>query len=142
LTGFSKSLEPYLETIHELQMKSGSASVTDIARLRGVKSPSVTYVLQKLREAGYVHYERYKSVVLTPKGLKLAEKLEHAHETLRWFFRLIGIDREIAEADACEIEHIAHPVTIEKLTKFADYVKSAGEEAPWVRDFQSKVLDS
>ncbi|MHA1959091.1 MAG: metal-dependent transcriptional regulator [Candidatus Thorarchaeota archaeon] len=141
MTGFSKSLEPYLETIYELQMQSGSASVTDIARIRGVKSPSVTYVLQKLREAGYVHYERYKSVNLTPKGLKLAEKLEKAHETLRWFFRLIGIDSEIAEADACEIEHIAHPETIEKLTRFADYVKSAGDDAPWIKEFQAAVPD-
>lgn len=123
-------------------MQSGSASVTDIAKIRGVRSPSVTYVLQKLSEAGFVHYEPYKSVVLSRKGLKLAEKLEKAHETLRWFFRLIGIDSQIAEADACEIEHIAHPETIEKLTRFADYVKSAGDEAPWIREFQAAISDS
>jgi DtxR family Mn-dependent transcriptional regulator len=65
----STTLEHYIETIYELQTEWGAASVTDIAEKRGVKSPSVTYVLQKLKSLGLVRYKKYRSVSLTAAGM-------------------------------------------------------------------------
>jgi DtxR family Mn-dependent transcriptional regulator len=136
LKGLTKAMEQYLESIYELQQEHGSASVTDIAEMRGVKAPSVTYVLQRLKKIGLVNYERYRSVSLTPKGEEIAEELDRAHKTLKWFFCMIGIDETIADDDACEFEHIANPETVEKLTQFVEWVKSAPKSPKWLEHFK------
>ncbi|MFW9861628.1 MAG: metal-dependent transcriptional regulator [Candidatus Thorarchaeota archaeon] len=136
LKGMTKAMEQYLESIYELQQKHGSASVTDIAEMRGVKAPSVTYVLQKLKKIGLVNYERYRSVSLTTKGKEIAEHLDRAHKTIKWFFCMIGIDEEIADDDACEFEHIANPETVEKLTQFVEWVKGAPKSPRWLEHFK------
>lgn len=132
----TKTMEQYLETIYDLQKKDGFATVTDIAEVRDVKAPSVTYVLQKLGDAELVNYEKYRSVTLTPEGMKIAKRLERIHETLRWFLKLIGVDEEIADEDACEIEHIVRPETVTKLTQFAEWVKGAPKSPTWLTHFR------
>ncbi len=126
-----------METIYELQERSGSASVTDIAEAKGVKAPSVTYVLRKLRKLGLVNYTKYRSASLTPEGIRIAKRLEKAHRTLKWFFCLLGIEEDIADADACDFEHTAHPETVEKLTEFVEWVKSAPKDPLWLEQFRN-----
>ncbi len=125
-----------MEAIYELQERNGSASVTDIAEAKGVKAPSVTYVLRKLRKLGLVNYTKYRSASLTPEGIRIAKRLEKAHRTLKWFFCLLGIEEDIADADACDFEHTAHPETVEKLTEFVEWVKSAPKDPLWLEQFR------
>ncbi len=136
LKGFTKGMEQYLETIYDLQREKGSAGVTDIAEKRGVKAPSVTYVLRKLKKLRLVNYERYRSVSLTTKGEEIAEDLERAHKTIKWFFCMIGIDEQVADEDACEFEHIANPETVDKLTQFVEWVKTAPKSPRWLEHFK------
>jgi DtxR family Mn-dependent transcriptional regulator len=63
-------------------------------------------------------YQRYQHVNLTEKGRKIAEMLDKRNRTIRDFLMLIGVDEEIALSDACEIEHIVHKETIDKLAQF------------------------
>jgi len=132
-------MEQYLETIYEIEKRGNVASVTDIANARGVKSPSVTYVLKKLSEMKLVNRERYnREISLTKKGRSIAERLERTHQTLRWFFEMIGIDSEIANDDACEIEHIVRPETVDKLIDFVEWVQITPKAAKFLSEFQSK----
>lgn len=133
----SKSMEQYLETIYDLQKEYGAASVTDIASNREVKSPSVTYVLRKLKSLGLVNYKRYRSVTLTEQGREIAEKLEGTHKTLRWFLEMIGVTPEIADEDACELEHLVHRETVEKLAKFVDWMRNANKGTQCLQTFHS-----
>lgn len=137
----SKALEQYLETIYKLETEGQGASVSDIAEARGVKAPSVTYVLRKLSQPEYdlVNYEKYnREVSLTKKGRKIAEKLERTHETLRWFFETIGVNPVLADKDACEIEHIVRPGTVEMLLEFAEWVKSDRQATEWLARFRAR----
>ncbi len=139
MTKLSKAMEQYLETIYEIEKRGNVASVTDIANARGVKSPSVTYVLKKLSEMKLVNRERYnREISLTKKGRSIAERLERTHQTLRWFFEMIGIDSEIANDDACEIEHIVRPETVDKLIDFVEWVQITPKAAKFLSEFQSK----
>ena len=136
----SKAMEQYLETIYEIEASGKVASVTDIAVARGVKSPSVTYVLRKLSqpELKLVNYEKYnREVSLTKKGRKIAERLERTHQTLKWFFEMIGLESEVANDDACEIEHIVRPETVDKLTDFVEWVQSTPKAAKLLSEFQT-----
>ena len=114
----TQALEMYVKTIHELEDEFGAAAPSDIAEKLAVKAPSVTSALQKLDPLGMAEYQRYQHVKLTDKGRMVAEMLDRRHRTLRDFLILIGVDEEIAMSDACEIEHIVHKETIDKLALF------------------------
>ena len=131
----SESEEGYVETIYSLIREHGYARVSDIAATLSVKPPSVTNMLRRLDEQKFVTYTRYRGVVLTRKGKVLAETLEKRHQALKKFLVMIGVSKENAEKDACEIEHRIKRETMEKLTKFVDFVQSAPETPPFLKHF-------
>ncbi|MGY5880899.1 MAG: metal-dependent transcriptional regulator [Candidatus Thorarchaeota archaeon] len=114
----TQALEMYVKTIHELEDEFGAAAPSDIAEKLAVKAPSVTSALQKLDSLGMAEYQRYQHVKLTQKGREIAEMLDRRNRTIRDFLHLIGVSEEIAQSDACEIEHIVHKETIDKLAQF------------------------
>jgi Mn-dependent DtxR family transcriptional regulator len=122
-TELTEALEMYVKTIHELESEFGAAAPSDIAERLQVKAPSVTSALQKLDSLGMAKYHRYQHVNLTEKGKSVAEMLDWRHRTLLDFLLLIGVDEETALSDACEIEHVVHRQTIEKLARFLDKVR-------------------
>ena len=77
----SQSAEDYLERIHELIEEKGYARVVDIASSLKVKQASVTSMVQKLGELGYLNYEKYRGLVLTEKGKRIACSIQKRHET-------------------------------------------------------------
>ena len=116
----TKALEMYVKVAYELEEELGIATVSDMADRLGVKAPSVTAALQKLDSIDIVKYRRYQNVKLTKLGKNIAKKLLNRNKTLMDFLLMIGVDAETASTDACEIEHVVNPVTIEKL---AEYMK-------------------
>src|SRR3989475_307543 len=88
----SQSAEDYLERIHELIEEKGYARVVDIASSLQVKQASVTSMVQKLGELGYLNYEKYRGLVLTEKGKRIACSIQKRHETLSRFFSLFRLD--------------------------------------------------
>jgi Mn-dependent DtxR family transcriptional regulator len=119
----TQALEMYVKTIHELESEFGAAAPSDIAERLQVKAPSVTSALQKLDSLGMAKYHRYQHVNLTEKGKDIAEMLDRRHRTLLDFLLLIGVDEETALSDACEIEHVVHRQTIERLASYLDNIR-------------------
>ena len=137
LSRLSKSEEGYLEIIYILTKEKGFANVVDIAEMLKVKPPSVTHMIQKLNEQKFVDYNKYRGVTLTKKGLTLAKSMEKYHKTLRSFFiNVLGVDENIANEDACEIEHHIHPDTIDKFTKFLEFIENAPNNPKWLKHFR------
>lgn len=114
----TKALEMYIKVAYELEEELGIATVSDMADRLSVKAPSVTAALQKLDTMGMVNYRKYQNVKLTKKGMAVAKKLNQRNKTLLDFLMMIGVDEEIAKTDACEIEHVVNPVTIERLEEY------------------------
>jgi Mn-dependent DtxR family transcriptional regulator len=120
----TQALEMYVKVVHELELEHGAAAPSDIAEKLQVKAPSVTSALQKLDSLGMVKYQRYQHVNLTKKGTEVAEMLDRRHRTLLDFLIHIGVDENIALSDACEIEHIVHRQTIDRLAShLAEIIK-------------------
>lgn len=132
----SETEEDYLRTIYELTTEKGYATVSDIASKLGVRAPSVTDMMKKMSMEGYVVYRAYKPIILTKKGKKAAEDISNKHIVLRDFLRIIGIDDETAEEDACGIEHHLHKETINRLTKFVEFVEKAPRYPRWLEHFE------
>lgn len=117
----SQSAEDYLERIHELIEEKGYARVVDIASSLRVKQASVTNMVKKLGELGYLNYEKYRGLVLTDKGRAVAERIQQRHETLSRFFSLFGLDQETQALDIEGIEHHLSPETVEILSDLAKF---------------------
>lgn len=117
----SQSAEDYLERIHALIQEKGYARVVDIASTLGVKQASVTNMVQKLGELGYLDYVKYRGVILTEKGRRVACAVERRHATLSRFFSLFGLPSETQQKDIEGIEHHLSPETVDVLADLARY---------------------
>src|SRR3954469_9235845 len=87
----SQSAEDYLERIHELIEEKGYARVVDIASSLQVKQASVTSMVQKLGELGYLNYEKYRGLILPGKSRPVTSKIQKRHETFSPFFSFVGL---------------------------------------------------
>ena len=101
----SQSAEDYLERIHELIERKGYARVVDIASSLKVKQASVTNMVKKLGEAGYLKYEKYRGLILTTAGKTLASKIAQRHQLLTDFLKLLGLDDRVIYHDVEGMEH-------------------------------------
>lgn len=99
------SMEDYLEKIYRLIDEKGYARVSDIAEGLAVHPSSVTKMIQKLDRDRYLIYERYRGLVLTPKGKKIGKRLVDRHHLLEAFLRMIGVNEEHIYKDVEGIEH-------------------------------------
>ena len=132
----SESVEDYLEAIYRVQRTKGYARTTDIRKQMGHSAASVTEMFQKLDRSGYVNYEKYGGVTLTPEGLRIAIQITTRHRTLLDFLEILGIPSDIASEDACRIEHTVHPETMERLTSFVEFVQSGPDIPRWLDHFR------
>ncbi|HZD36384.1 MAG TPA: iron dependent repressor, metal binding and dimerization domain protein [Nitrososphaeraceae archaeon] len=116
-------MEDYLEVIYELVLQKGYATTIDISDYLNVSSPSVTRMMKKLHETGFIRYERYRGMSLTEKGVEVAKAIHKRHGILAEFFKMIGVQDDIANEDAEGIEHHLHSETLMKLEGFVRSMK-------------------
>ena len=107
-----ESGENYLETILVLTKKNGSVRSIDIADAMQFTKASVSRAMSILKRDNYIIMHPDGSILLTKEGLKKATAVYDRHVTLtRFINEVLGVDVEIAEKDACRIEHIISPQT-------------------------------
>lgn len=119
------SMEDYLEVIAMLGEEGKVVRVNQIGQRLNVKMPSVTSALKKLSEQGLVEHERYGYVGLTPKGDDVAKDVIRRHKALsRFFAQALDIDQKTADEDACKIEHVISPLSLERVIKFIEFIEA------------------
>ena len=135
------SMEDYLEAIALLGESGEVVRVNQMSRALGVKMPSVTSALKKLSEQGLAEHERYGYVKLTPEGSKLAKEVIHRHQVLsRFLSEILGVDSEVADGDACKMEHALSSVSLERLAKFVEFIVLCPRGEPeWLKAFDYYV---
>lgn len=117
----SPAMEDYLETILELSEVETSVRVTDIAIKLNVAKASVSQAVNNLAQLGFVEQERYGPILLTEKGHKQARKIQRRHQVLRRFLiDVLNVEPEVAEKDACLIEHVISSMTMDRLCEFLE----------------------
>ncbi len=117
--------EDYVELIAELIETHGEARPVEIAERLGVKPPTVTKNISRLKAAGLVRREPYRAIFLTEKGQVLAETCMRRHRIVVAFLQQLGIDEETAERDA---EGIEHHVSDKTLAAFESALNHSGPD--------------
>jgi DtxR family Mn-dependent transcriptional regulator len=129
-----KSYEDYLKTVYELSRNGNAVSTTEISRALDVAPASVTEMLKKLSEKGYIEYSPYHGTMLTSGGRRIAEKMARKHRLLeRFLYDVLKIDKVRVHSQACEMEHSLSDDAEEslcRLLKHPDYCPDDGKEIP------------
>ena len=129
----SASLEDYLEAILVLAEGRGHAHVKGIAERLGVTMPSVTEALHNLAERKLVNHQSYGTVTLTPKGMKVAERVRKRHRVFKTFFeQILGVKPAVAAENACRLEHAVDQTVLDRLASYLEVAKrrpAAGTQA-------------
>ncbi len=121
-----ESGEDYIETIYLLKKKKGSVRSIDVANELNFSRPSVSRAVGILKEDGLITVENDGEIVLTEMGLKKAKSVYEKHTNLTKFLMLTaGVSEDIAETDACRIEHIISPETFKGIKR---YIKEHKED--------------
>ncbi|MDD6762601.1 MAG: metal-dependent transcriptional regulator [Clostridiales bacterium] len=110
-----ESGEMYLETILVLKNKYGYVRSIDIAREMNFSKPSVSRAVALLKEDGYIENDPHGMILLTDKGMSVAEKIYDRHKTLTKYLVWLGVSEETAQHDACRIEHIISQESFDKI---------------------------
>jgi Mn-dependent DtxR family transcriptional regulator len=121
----TKAGEDYLESIYRLGFDQadgeGGVRSVDVAERLGVSKASVNKAVSVLKDQGMVDQSRYGRVTLTPEGEAYAMRVWHAHRTLRAFLEGdLGVAHEVADEEACLMEHVLSADTMNRLTAYLD----------------------
>ena len=112
----SESLEMYLETMFRLEQQLGKIRCVDIANSLHVSKPSVNKAVNVLKEQGYLTQETYGSIHLTDQGREMGMKIFERHKIImRYLIEVLHVSCDVAEEDACKMEHILHEETLNKM---------------------------
>jgi DtxR family Mn-dependent transcriptional regulator len=104
------AVQDYLKAIHRLGGADGMVSTADIAGLLGVRAPSVTGMLKRLGESGYITYESGTGARLSPTGLAEALRVIRRHRLVETFLtKVLGLDWSEVDAEAEALEHTISP---------------------------------
>ncbi len=100
-----ESGENYLETILRLKVKNPIVRSVDIIQELNYSKSSVSRAVNLLKNDGFIVINNDGSIDFTEKGKKKATSIYSRHKFLSEFLVNIGVERDIAEEDACKLEH-------------------------------------
>ncbi len=111
-----ESGENYLETILILSERNGTVRSIDIANELGYAKPSVSRAVKLLIERGLIVMEPSGELILTAVGFDMASAIYDRHKLIsRFFVELLGVEKDVADRDACRIEHVISEESFEKI---------------------------
>lgn len=113
----NESAENYLETILVLSQSRPVVRSVDIATELGFKKSSVSVAMKKLRQNEHITVSPEGYIYLTESGKEIAEMIYERHKLLSSWLITLGVDKDIASADACRIEHVISKESFDAIKK-------------------------
>ncbi|MCR5798226.1 MAG: metal-dependent transcriptional regulator [Eubacterium sp.] len=122
--GRNESSEDYLEAILQLSDKLPVVRSVDIAEYMGYKKSSVSVAMKKLRESECINTDKSGFITLTEKGREIALRIYERHRFMTDWLISLGVEKDVAEEDACMMEH---DMSIETFNAIKKYVLEKGD---------------
>ncbi|MFN2468993.1 MAG: metal-dependent transcriptional regulator [Gaiellaceae bacterium] len=102
----SEAIQDYVREIYKLEVDGGRVSTSAIAERMGVAPPSATAMVKRLAALGLAEHERYRGVVLTLSGKKVALEVIRHHRLLeQYLVDTLGLPLDAVHVEADRLEH-------------------------------------
>lgn len=118
-----ESEEMYLETILVLKERMSSVHSINIAEELSYSRPSVSRAVNLLQKKGYIEIDKGGEISFTKEGLVRAKNIYERHQVVTKLLGMLGADKELAEDNACRIEHV---ISEELFSLMKDFLKKNG----------------
>src|SRR5947209_9482947 len=106
----TRAVQDYLKAIHSLGGAERMVSPVEIAARLEVRAPSVTGMLKRLAEGGWIRYEPGHGAQLSAIGIAEARRVIRRHRLVELFLtRVLGLDWSEVDAEAEALEHAISP---------------------------------
>lgn len=117
----SPSVEDYLKAIFALTRRDDTASTNDLAEILGVQPSSVTGMVKRLAEEGWLEHVPYRGVHLAPRGHREALRILRRHRILETYLsERLGFTWDDVHEEAERLEHAASDALIEAMADALD----------------------
>ncbi|NLN93951.1 MAG: metal-dependent transcriptional regulator [Candidatus Hydrogenedens sp.] len=127
-SNLSHSRAHYLLAIESLRGELGYARTTDIAEMLEVSRGAASMALAQLKKRGWVTEDPNRFLLLTAEGKQMTELVSRNFEVLRFFFEsVLGISADLANEEACKMEHLITVETSNRLNLFNKTLSSDPE---------------
>lgn len=134
--GLTHSSMHHLMAIYELLKSKGYARGIDVANYLDISRSSVSVTLHKLLAKGFIIEDDNKFFLLTEEGKELTNSVLSIRKIVKMFFKdVLNLPEQIAEEDACKVEHLLNHQTGESLYKFVTFFLSSD---PTSKEFREK----
>lgn len=124
----TESVEDYLESILVLSSQLENVRSVDVASHLGFSKPSVSHAVKLLSEDGLIEVGPDKYLTLTEKGYKAAMMTYQRHVFFTDMLTAIGVPHDIAQEDACRIEHAISEETFLAIQRYYENHQRQVEE--------------
>ncbi len=108
----TESMEDYLEMMYRIVEEKGYVRAVDLAESLNLQASSITKMIQKLDEAGFINYEKYRNIALTELGKEYGAFLVWRDKTLKEFLQLLTSQANIDD----QVEGMEHYITPKTMT--------------------------
>lgn len=125
----------YLMTILNLRRRFGYARVTDVAEQLRISRGAASRAIAVLKDRGWLDEDSHRMILLTDAGRDLAAGVERNHTVTEVFLReVLGLPEAVAHEDACKVEHLLSPATVEALGRMMQMLERNHPLLKRVRD--------
>ena len=127
----TRSVEDYLKAVYSLTEREESASTSALAEALDVQPASVTGMVKRLAECGYLEHARYRGVRLTEAGSREALRIIRRHRILETYLHMhLGYSWEEVHPEAERLEHAASDALIDRMAAILEHPSHDPHGAP------------
>lgn len=139
----SRSVEDYLKVIYALSEQGAAASTNQIAASLDVQPASVSGMIKRLAEFGYVQHIPYRGVRLSAEGSREALRVIRRHRILETYLsQRLGYSWDDVHEEAERLEHAVSERLIERMAAALENPRHDPHGAPIpTRSGQVEVID-
>ncbi len=135
----SNTKENYLKAIYSLEENGKKISLSALSKRIDVSIPTVNNMVKRLEQEGWVHYEKYKPILLTPKGREIAGRIVRKHRLAEMFLvQKMNLGWELVHDIAEDLEHINSEIFFDRIDEMLDYPKIDPHGTP-IPDKEGKI---
>jgi len=120
----SPTEENYLKALFKLSDEKGQINISELSAEMGVSMPTANSMVKKMDGQGWLRYEKYKPLTITPKGKKRASLIIRKHRLTEMFLvEKMGFSWESVHEIAEQVEHVQSEAFFDRMDELLGYPK-------------------